>query len=77
MNAREAVIEAIKDAPESMVQEVYDFVRFLKSQASSGSQASASGRTIPDFLARQKALFGDRILPDSQAIMDEMRADRI
>jgi hypothetical protein len=30
----------------------------------------------PDFLARQKEVFGDRILPDSQAILDEMRADR-
>jgi hypothetical protein len=30
----------------------------------------------PDFLGRQKELFGDRVLPDSQAIFDEMRADR-
>ena len=31
----------------------------------------------PDFLARQQALFGSRELPDSQAILDELRADRI
>lgn len=30
----------------------------------------------PDFLARQQALFGSRVLPDSQAILDEQRADR-
>ncbi len=30
----------------------------------------------PDFLARQQALFGSRVLPDSQAILDELRADR-
>jgi hypothetical protein len=30
----------------------------------------------PDFLARQRALFGSRVLPDSQAIPDELRADR-
>ena len=30
----------------------------------------------PDFLARQKALFGSRVLPDSQAILEELRADR-
>jgi hypothetical protein len=30
----------------------------------------------PDFLARQKAIFGDRIVPDSQPIFDELRADR-
>ncbi|QTN32889.1 hypothetical protein HZ994_11315 [Akkermansiaceae bacterium] len=30
----------------------------------------------PDFLARQQALFGSRVLPDSQAILQELRADR-
>lgn len=30
----------------------------------------------PDFLARQRALFGSRVLPDSQAILEELRADR-
>lgn len=30
----------------------------------------------PDFLARQQALFGSRVIPDSQAILDELRADR-
>lgn len=30
----------------------------------------------PDFLARQQALFGSRVLPDSQAILDELRAYR-
>jgi hypothetical protein len=30
----------------------------------------------PDFLARQQALFGSRVLSDSQAILDELRAER-
>lgn len=30
----------------------------------------------PDFLARQKAIFGDRILSDSQTLLDESRAER-
>lgn len=30
----------------------------------------------PDFLARQRAMFGSRVLPDSQEILDELRADR-
>ncbi len=30
----------------------------------------------PDFLARQQALFGGRVVPDSQAILEELRADR-
>jgi hypothetical protein len=32
---------------------------------------------MPDFAARKRAIFGDRILPDSQEILDELRADRI
>jgi hypothetical protein len=31
---------------------------------------------MPNFLARQAALFGERVLPDSQAVLDEMRRDR-
>ncbi len=38
--------------------------------------ASPSARAFPDFLARQRALFGERIVPDSQAVLDELRAER-
>ncbi len=68
MSTREAVI---------VVQEVYDFVRFLKIKAANGRQASPGERKLPDFQAHKKAIFGDRILPDSQEILDELRADRI
>lgn len=34
------------------------------------------GRPMPDFLARQKAIFGERVLEDSQAVLDDLRADR-
>ena len=77
MSTREAVIEEIKDAPEPIVQEVYDFVRFLKSKAANVRQASPGERKLPDFQARKKAIFGDRVLPNSQPILDETRADRI
>ena len=80
MSAREAVIEEIKDAPEPIVQEVYDFVRFLKSKAAapiSTIPSPGAARVLPDFEARKREIFGDRVLPDSQAILDEMRADRI
>jgi hypothetical protein len=30
----------------------------------------------PDFLPRQQALFGNRVLPDSQTTLDELRTDR-
>ncbi len=35
-----------------------------------------TSREGPDYLARQRAPFGNRVLPDSQVILDEMRADR-
>ena len=76
MNSREAVIEEIRTAPEPVVEEVLDFVRFLKSKPGVAQPTSAP-RVIPDFRARQKAIFGDRVLPDSQAILDELRADRL
>lgn len=31
----------------------------------------------PDFLARQQARFGGRVLADSQAVLDELRAERL
>ena len=77
MTSREAVIEAIRTAPEPVVEEDLDFVRFLESKPGVAAQVPVSPRVIPDFRARQKAIFGDRVLPDSQAILDELRADRL
>lgn len=77
MNAREAVMEEIRTAPEPIVEEVLDFVRFLKSKPAVEPPASTAPRVLPDFRARKKEIFGDRILPDSQEILDELRADRI
>ena len=76
MNSREAVIEEIRIGPEPVVEEDLDFVRFLKSKPGVAEPASAP-REIPDFQARKKAIFGDRVLLDSQAILDELRADRL
>ncbi len=78
MSARDAIIDEIKTAPESLVREAYDFILFLKRrrelQPGTGKPQTATAK--PDFLARQQALFGNRVLPDSQAILDELRADR-
>ncbi len=78
MSARDAIIDEIKTAPESLVREAYDFILFLKQrreiEPATGEPRTASA--TPDFLARQQALFGNRVLPDSQAMLDELRADR-
>lgn len=78
MSARDAVIAEIKAAPESLVQEAYDFVLFLKHKSARDGESNGppTAAPMPDFLARQKALFGNRVLSDSRAILDELRADR-
>ncbi len=78
MSARDAIIDEIKTAPESLVKEAYDFILFLKRRRSLEHEGEEPKRvtTKPDFLARQQSLFGSRVLPDSQAILDELRADR-
>ncbi len=78
MGARDAIIDEIKAAPESLVREAYDFILFLKRRRSLEYESEETKAVIakPDFLARQQALFGSRVLPDSQAILNELRADR-
>jgi hypothetical protein len=78
MIAREALIDEIKTAPESLVRETYDFILFLKRRRSLEREDDEPKPVDarPDFLARQQALFGSRVLPDSQVILDELRAER-
>ena len=78
MMIREAIIDEIKTAPESLVREAYDFILFLKRRKELASETAKppSATLKPDFLARQQALFGSQIIPDSQAILDELRGDR-
>jgi hypothetical protein len=78
MSIRDAMINEIKLAPESLVREAHDFFLFLKDrraqEVSSTSEQTPSAK--PDFLARQKVLFGSRMVADSQDILDELRAER-
>lgn len=79
MSTRGQIIEEIEKAPDAVVEEVYDFLRFLKSKpakVASGEPTSGVSQTQPDFLERQRVLFGERTLPDSQEMLDEIRADR-
>jgi UvrD-like helicase C-terminal domain len=78
MSAREAILDELKNAPESLVREAYDFIVFLKQRRTMepGGEEPKAVIAKPDFLARQQTLFGSRALPDSQALLDELRADR-
>ena len=78
MSTREAIIDEINTAPESLVRETYDFILFLKRQRVLETGISELNKVTakPDYMARQRALFGERTLPDSEAILDELRKDR-
>lgn len=79
MTTREAIFAEIAHAPDSVVQEAYDFILFIKNRRShgGGSGKPDASRKRPDFLARQKAVFGERILPDSQSILSKLREERL
>jgi hypothetical protein len=76
MIARDVIISEIKTAPEPVVQEVYDFILSLKSRDSVGDQESRSRSDPPDFLARQKILFGEKAINDSGELLNELRSER-
>jgi hypothetical protein len=78
MSTREAILDEIKTAPESLVRETYDFILFLKQRRALEARTAEPDPVTakPDFLARQQALFGSRVLADSQEILDELRTDR-
>ncbi|MBC8325462.1 MAG: hypothetical protein H8E27_07535 [Verrucomicrobia subdivision 3 bacterium] len=62
----------LEAAPDSVVEQVHGFLRAIHDDSS----ASRQPREMPDFLARQKAVFGGRVLADSQATLDDLRAER-
>ena len=82
MNAAQALKLEIERTPEPLLQEVYDFLVFLKARTNGlDSRGAVMDRasvnvSSPDFLARQRAIFGGRTVPNSQAILDDLRADR-
>ena len=83
MNAAQALKLEIDRTPEPLLQEVYDFLVFLKTRSNGWDRPDAAlGRDAvsvasPDFLARQRVIFGGRTVPDSQPILDDLRADRV
>ncbi len=68
---------AIAQLPPAQWMEVRRWMDGHAPQAAATGSVQPSLRTMPDFLARQRALFGERVLPDSQAVLDELRADRV
>ena len=82
MNAADALKLEIEHTPEPLLREVYDFLVFLKSRTQTDDARRTSSQAcvsveVPEFLARQQAVFGGRMLKDSQEVLDELREDRI
>jgi hypothetical protein len=78
MSSRQAILHEIEIAPESVLREAYQFILRLKSRAGVEPKPGIhqAEHSKPDYLARQRTLFGDVVVPDSQPILDELRADR-
>lgn len=76
MSARDVIISEIRTAPEPVVREVYDFILSLKSRESAAGRESCRRSDLPDFLARQKILFGERAVSDSGSLLNELRSER-
>jgi len=68
---------AIAQLPPSQWMEVRRWMDAHAPQTVTTKAVPSPAKNRPDFLARQRALFGDRVLEDSQALLDELRADRI
>jgi hypothetical protein len=77
MSTRDKLIVEIQRAPEAVIQESYNYLMSLVTRNRLPSQADKPSRIpLPDFQARKRALFGDRVIADSQPIFDDLRADR-
>jgi len=59
-------------APEQWVE----IRRWMDRRAPRSTGTVPTARVMPDFLARQQAIFGERVLEDSQAVLDDLRGDR-
>ena len=67
---------AIAQLPPSHWTEIRRWMDAHAPKAETTHGAATTVAIVPDFLARQKAIFGQRILPDSHAELDELRMER-
>ena len=67
---------AIAQLPPAQWAEVRRWMDAHAPKSATTGNALPAAAKAPDFLARQRAIFGGRVLPDSQAVLDELRAER-
>ena len=67
------ILEQLKTLPPAE-RAVFD--RLFRQWHSTPAQPSASTRPWPDFLARLRKIYGNKITGDSQSLISELRGDR-
>lgn len=76
MSTLAEIEEAIKQLPPEQWMEIRRWIdQHVPRMTGNGGEVPLA-EAMPDFLARQKARFGDRVLRDSQAVLDEIRSER-
>ena len=68
---------AIAQLPPSQWTEIRRWMDAHAPKTATMGFAAAEPANTPDFLVRQKAVSGDRVLPDSQTVLDDLRAERV
>ena len=76
MSTLTEIAAAIAQLPPAQWAEVRRWMDAHEPKSVTTGNALAAAAKAPDFLARQRAIFGGRVLPDSQAVLDELRAER-
>jgi len=72
-----STVADIEQAIEKLGPEQWAEIRqWMERRAPRPAGTISTARAMPDFLARQKAIFGERVVADSQAVLDDLRADR-
>lgn len=73
MSTLTEIEEAIEQLPPEQLAEIR---RWMERRSEGPQLLTSTPPAKPDFLARQRAIFGGRLLPDSQAALDDIRGDR-
>ena len=73
MSTLSEIEEAIEQLPPVKFNELR---QWIERRSTAPQVADSTPHAKPDFLARQRAIFGGRLLPDSQSALDDIRGDR-
>ena len=77
MSTLSEIEAAISQLPPAQWMDVRRWMDARAPRAATLGSVPPLAKEVPDFLAWQKALFGKRVLPDSQAVLNELRVERV